>query len=312
MLNENSLITIALVIIFILYFISYNLYINFNYHNGSYIGIKDTIKNIFNLLPEFDFSFDKENPVKQPNPIKKPSPLIVKRKKEVYNIDSNDFTYYDAPLVCKALGAELATYNQVLNAHKEGANWCNYGWSSNQLALYPIQKDMWDKLQQNEDNGNKKNSCGKPGVNGGYFNNKNLKFGVNCYGHKIDPDPSKIVYGKDTSVLNTLSKKSNKLNKFKSMISKNDLEIRPFNTNKWSKYSYKKSTYLINPEYIDNTIDNTTSVANNIKSAVNTTSVVNNTTSVVNNINELDKDPNNISNTDILNSTSIIQEEEIN
>ena len=43
MLNENSLITIALVIIFILYFISYNLYINFNYHNGSYIGIKDPL-----------------------------------------------------------------------------------------------------------------------------------------------------------------------------------------------------------------------------------------------------------------------------
>ena len=291
MFNESGLITIALVIIFILYFISYNLYIDFNYHNGSYMSIKDTIKNIFNLLPEFDFSFDIENTAKQPKMMKKNKPLLVKRKKEVYNIDSNDFTYYDAPLVCKALGAELATYNQVLNAHKEGANWCNYGWSSNQLALYPIQKNIWDKLQQSEDNGNKK-SCGNPGVNGGYFNNKNLKFGVNCYGHKIDPDPSKIVYGKDTSVLNTDSKKSNKLNKFKSMVSNNDLEIRPFNTNKWSKYSYKKSTYLINPEYIDH--------------------IINDTTSVDNNINGLDKDPNNISNVDIVTNTSIIQEEEIN
>jgi len=96
------------------------------------------------------------------------------------------------------------------------------------------------------------------------------------------------------------------------MISKNDLEIRPFNTNKWSKYSYKKSTYLINPEYIDDTIDSAIPV-DNTKLADNTTSVVNNnTTSVVNNINELDKDPNNISNTDILSNTSIIQEEEIN
>ena len=54
MFNESGLITIALVIIFILYFISYNLYIDFNYHNGSYMGIKDTVKNICNLLPGYE------------------------------------------------------------------------------------------------------------------------------------------------------------------------------------------------------------------------------------------------------------------
>jgi hypothetical protein len=31
---------------------------------------------------------------------------------------------------------------------------------------------------------NHEHDCGRPGVNGGYIANPNIKFGVNCYGNK--------------------------------------------------------------------------------------------------------------------------------
>jgi len=46
---------------------------------------------------------------------------------QVFNISKNKFTYYDAEPLCRALGAELATYEQVKNAWEKGADWCNYG-----------------------------------------------------------------------------------------------------------------------------------------------------------------------------------------
>jgi len=253
---ELHFISIALIIIVILYFLSYNLYIDHSYKNGSSIGFIDTLKNIFNVLPDFDFNFNINNKVDGVEKSIKQlanKPLFFKRKKEVFNIDSNDFTYDEAPLVCESVGSTLATYNQVLNAHKEGASWCNYGWSANQLALYPIQKDSWEKIQQ----GPLKNMCGKPGVNGGHFDNKNIKLGVNCYGYKKTPDPSKIIYQEETS--------NNKIdtivdNKIDTIINTKNIEIRPFNTNKWSRYSYKKSSYIINPDYIDPTINKTTQI----------------------------------------------------
>ena len=45
---------------------------------------------------------------------------------EVFNVSRNIYTYEDALPVCKALGAELATFEQVQEAHKQGADWCNY------------------------------------------------------------------------------------------------------------------------------------------------------------------------------------------
>jgi archaellum component FlaG (FlaF/FlaG flagellin family) len=49
-------------------------------------------------------------------------------KKEVFNIADNKYTYSDAEPLCKAFGAELATYDQVKEAWNNGADWCNYGW----------------------------------------------------------------------------------------------------------------------------------------------------------------------------------------
>jgi hypothetical protein len=36
---------------------------------------------------------------------------------EVFNVSKNEFSYYDAEPLCKALGAELATYEQIKDAY---------------------------------------------------------------------------------------------------------------------------------------------------------------------------------------------------
>lgn len=105
----------------------------------------------------------------------------MKIKKEVFNIPDNIYTYDNAKAICQAYGAELANYDQVENAYKEGGEWCNYGWSDKQMALFPTQKKTWDKLQKIKGH---EHDCGRPGINGGFIDNKNIQFGVNCYGYK--------------------------------------------------------------------------------------------------------------------------------
>jgi len=103
-------------------------------------------------------------------------------QKQVFNVAKNVYTYDDAAPLCRALGAELATYEQVKEAWKQGADWCNYGWVEGQAAVYPTQQQTYDKLQQGPEE--QRNACGRVGVNGGYFDNPGLRFGVNCYGIK--------------------------------------------------------------------------------------------------------------------------------
>lgn len=101
-------------------------------------------------------------------------------QREVFNIADNKYKYSDAEPLCKAFGAELATYDQVKEAWKKGADWCNYGWVKGQSAVYPTQQSTYDKLQAGPED--QRMACGAPGVNGGYFDNPELRFGVNCYG----------------------------------------------------------------------------------------------------------------------------------
>ena len=101
---------------------------------------------------------------------------------EVFHVDDSQFTYADAPAVCAAYGADIATLEQIIEAYNHGAEWCGYGWSAGGLALYPTQKATWQMLQAEPDN-LKRTACGRPGVNGGYFD-PNTKFGVNCFGFK--------------------------------------------------------------------------------------------------------------------------------
>lgn len=256
--NEKNLITLALISIIIVGIFSYNLYINSNYDiDGNSLGCFDTIRNMFGMLPIIGSGIEqvvdvvtdmidttKDVVEKEVEKVTKTVKKIIK-KKEVYNIDSNNFTYEEAPYVCQALDSKLATYDQIIASHKKGSHWCNYGWSANQMALYPTQKKIWDKLQKGPESS--KNVCGKPGVNGGFFENKDLKFGVNCYGFKPKADPAKLVYHNDgISDEDIHIKRNDLLNKFKKMAEDGKLEVRPFSNKKWSKYSYKNSSYIIN------------------------------------------------------------------
>jgi len=112
-----------------------------------------------------------------------PSTVVpeITRKPQVFNIPGNYYGYEDAKALCSAYGAELANYEQVEKAYNRGAEWCNYGWSDGQLALFPTQKETYAKLQEIPGH---ENDCGRAGVNGGYIANPRLKFGVNCFGYK--------------------------------------------------------------------------------------------------------------------------------
>ena len=108
-------------------------------------------------------------------------PAPPKEKNEVFNISNNLYSYHDAGALCKALGSRLATYDEVEDAYANGAEWSTYGWSEGQHAYFPTQKETWKKLQTIKGH---ENDLGRPGVNGGYFSNPNVRFGVNCYGVK--------------------------------------------------------------------------------------------------------------------------------
>ena len=112
--------------------------------------------------------------------------------KQVFNIPGNNYTYKDADALCKAYGGDLASYKQVEEAYQKGGEWCNYGWSKDQLALFPTQQKTYDTLQGVEGH---ENDCGRPGVNGGFIANPMVKFGANCYGHKpvITPEESDLM-----------------------------------------------------------------------------------------------------------------------
>jgi len=107
-------------------------------------------------------------------------------KEEVFNISNNKYTYNDAKSICSAYNSRLATYKEVEDSYNAGGEWCNYGWSENQLALFPTQEASYEKLQKIKGH---EHDCGRPGINGGYIGNSDIKFGVNCYG--VKPKPSK-------------------------------------------------------------------------------------------------------------------------
>ena len=147
---------------------------------------------------------------------------------EVFHVSDSQFTYADAPAVCAAYGAELATLEQIIDTYNNGGEWCGYGWSQGGFALYPTQKATWNALQAEPDTA-KRTGCGRPGVNGGYFD-PNTKFGVNCFGFKPRgtatlPAP---LPGTDPTAFNAA------VAKFRRMLS--TLTLNPYSRNVWSGY----------------------------------------------------------------------------
>jgi hypothetical protein len=152
---------------------------------------------------------------------------------EVFSVSKNTFTYYDAQPLCKALGAELATYDQVKAAWDRGADWCNYGWVKGQNAIFPTQTDTWQKLQAGPEE--ERGACGRPGINGGYFDNPELRFGVNCYGPKpaqSTHDESTVAKRSGQPLTAGALEVEKKVNKFRSEA--DNIGVLPFSANKWS------------------------------------------------------------------------------
>jgi len=149
---------------------------------------------------------------------------------QVFHISDSIFGYDDAEAVCKAYGAELADYKQMIEAYKTGANWCNPGWVKGQMALYPIQHSFWKKKQENSDP-DRRGECGQPGINGGFYQNRHMQFGVNCWGQKrgpIDEERMKHAYQSDMD-----RELARKVAVFRRQLG--NLSLAPFNQDKWHK-----------------------------------------------------------------------------
>ena len=147
---------------------------------------------------------------------------------EVFNVSNNLYTYDDAQSVCKSYGARLATYDEIEASYTDGGEWCNYGWSENQMALFPTQKDTWNRLQGTKKH---KHDCGRPGINGGFIDNPNIQFGANCYGTKPTAGPD--IVATDPSI--KFPEEDEEDRKMRDLQGKK-FQISNFNRQKWSEY----------------------------------------------------------------------------
>ena len=138
------------------------------------ISVTAYLTDLFTNKPKIDIVVDQST--YQPTSVPE-----IKFKKQVFNIPGNYYNYTNAKALCQAYGANLATYPQIEDSYKNGSEWCNYGWSDGQMALFPTQQKTFDNLQNIKGH---ENDCGRPGINGGYMVNPQLRFGVNCYGNK--------------------------------------------------------------------------------------------------------------------------------
>ena len=156
---------------------------------------------------------------------------------EVFNVDNNLYTYDDAQAICQAYGAKLATYDQIEESYNDGGEWCNYGWSEGQMALFPTQKETWKKLQKVKGH---ENDCGRPGINGGYIENPYVEFGVNCFGKKPKPSADDLArMNREQQFIVPTSDADKELNakvKFWKDNAANLLQLNSYNTKKWSEY----------------------------------------------------------------------------
>ena len=213
-----------------------------------FFGIEATasVKNVLDGKPEVGIELSEESK----DLLKKTLPRIgesndskeerkqqqKKKKKEVFYIKDNVYTYDEAKAVCKAHDAELADYNQMEKTYNEGGEWCGYGWSKNQMILFPTQKDTWNKLQTIDGH---ENDCGRPGINGGYIENDKAKFGVNCYGVKRSPTDYELAMLEQMKKQQYPSSAQDKefkknVNKFKEQVKDKQMVINPYNSSKWT------------------------------------------------------------------------------
>jgi len=206
------------------------------------VNIVTSLKNLFTDKPEIDLRVEmpiesdvEDNEDNEDNEDEDKDEITGKGFiKQVFHIPNNTYTYENSKALCKAYGGRLASYDEMEEAYDKGADWCSYGWSKDQMAFFPTQKDKWKKLQKIEGH---ENDCGRPGINGGYIDNPNVRFGVNCFGYKPDINPKESqlmsednVYPKDKKQV--LFEK--RVEEWKKKIP--DILVSPFNNDNWSTY----------------------------------------------------------------------------
>ena len=220
--SGSGMLTIIVIVFFVILIIINGL----QYFFG--VDIIAKITNLFTGTPEIDITIDTSRADAAKNDV----PQILLRK-QVFNIPENNFVYPDAKAICSAYGARLATYKEVEDAYEDGADWCNYGWSDGQMALFPTQQHTFDELQKIEGH---ENDCGRPGINGGYMANPALKFGVNCYGYKPRmTSTEEEIMASEPLYPKTLKDQAmeNRVNYWKDKLS--DVLVSPFNKKTWSR-----------------------------------------------------------------------------
>jgi hypothetical protein len=198
------------------------------------IDIIASIKNLFTPQKQLDITVNQGNA--NPFDLSFNDTLIKddnKNGEQVFNIPGNYYGYEQAQTLCKAYDARLATYDEVENAYNKGGEWCNYGWSDGQMALFPTQKLTFDNLQKIKGH---EHDCGRPGVNGGYIANPNVKFGVNCYGYKPKITSEEEEMMQNTSPYPKTEKDiimEKQVDFWKTKI--DEILLSPFNYSTWSK-----------------------------------------------------------------------------
>ena len=191
------------------------------------INVSAYVNGLFSPTTQVDIVVDQST--YEPTPVPE-----IKFKKQVFNIPGNYYDYENAKALCTAYGSKLATYDQIEKSYNNGAEWCNYGWSADQLALFPTQQKTYDNLQNIEGH---KNDCGRPGINGGFIANPKVRFGVNCYGYKpkITSEEEDIMKeatpypetAKDLAFQKRVDFWKNKVN---------DILVSPFNYDTWGSF----------------------------------------------------------------------------
>lgn len=188
-----------------------------------------SLKNVFSGEPTIDLDVTQVGTSSLPPPVPE-----IRAYPQVFNVPGNYYSYDDAKSLCTAYGSRLASYDEIENAYKDGAEWCNYGWSQDQMALFPTQKTTYDGLQKIKGH---EHDCGRPGINGGYMANPKMQFGVNCYGYKpkITKEEEELMsvstpYPKTKKDIET----EHRVDYLRTKL--DDILVSPFNYDSWSKY----------------------------------------------------------------------------
>jgi hypothetical protein len=222
--NSNMNINIVFIIIFIIFII---LFVSFLFHknllNMLNFSTYTQILNPFSDNPQINIDLETN-----------PTPSLPKLNlPQVFNIPGNYYNYDEAQTLCKAYDSRLAKYSELENAYNKGAEWCNYGWSDGQMALFPTQAETYKNLQTIPGH---EHDCGRPGINGGYIANPNVRFGVNCFGMKpkMTPEEEDLMA---TTTPYPLTKHDIEMEEQVEFWKKRlpEILVSPFNYNNWSK-----------------------------------------------------------------------------